>query len=653
MPLVSLDRVSLAFGHLPLLEHATLQIDRGERVSVVGRNGAGKSTLLKIVSGTQPPDTGSVWRAPGLRVASLEQDVPLSTERPVFDVVADGLGDLSTLVADYHRAAVAVAHDGSPARLDALGRLQHELEERDGWRIEQRVEMVLSRLSLPADTIVDRLSGGWKRRVLLARALVADPDVLLLDEPTNHLDIDAILWLETFLSEYQGAVLFVTHDRAFLQRIATRIADIDRGRLTSWPGDYESFVRKRDEWLANEELRQDKFDKRLAEEEAWLRQGVKARRTRNEGRVRALMAMRRERAARREQTSTVRLQIEQSQSSGQVVIEADDIGKSYGSQPVVRHFSDRIMRGDRVGLIGRNGSGKTTLLRLLIGEEAPDEGEVRRGANVEIAYYDQQREQLDPERTIFDTIGDGNDTVTVNGRSRHVNAYLRDFLFPLERAQSPVKMLSGGERNRLLLARLFTRPANLLVLDEPTNDLDLETLELLEAQLTEWAGTLLLVSHDRAFLDNVVTSTLVFEGDGRIEEYVGGYEDWVRQRPVPMPMPGLKTRPASAPGLKTGPTDETSLKTEPASATQPDLKIGPTSENRKKLSYRERREFEELPLRIEALEAEQRELGARIEDPQFYKEPAAAITATLERVQGIERELTELYARWDALDSRA
>ena len=631
MPLVSLDRVSLAFGHLPLLEHATLQIDRGERVSVVGRNGAGKSTLLKIVSGTQPSDTGSVWRAPGLRVASLEQDVPLSTERPVFDVVADGLGDLSTLVADYHRAAVAVAHDGSPARLDALGRLQHELEERDGWRIEQRVEMVLSRLSLPADTIVDRLSGGWKRRVLLARALVADPDVLLLDEPTNHLDIDAILWLETFLSEYQGAVLFVTHDRAFLQRIATRIVDIDRGRLTSWPGDYESFVRKRDEWLANEELRQDKFDKRLAEEEAWLRQGVKARRTRNEGRVRALMAMRRERAARREQTSTVRLQIEQSQSSGQVVIEADDISKSYGSQPVVRHFSDRIMRGDRVGLIGRNGSGKTTLLRLLIGEEAPDEGEVRRGANVEIAYYDQQREQLDPERTIFDTIGDGNDTVTVNGRSRHVNAYLRDFLFPLERAQSPVKMLSGGERNRLLLARLFTRPANLLVLDEPTNDLDLETLELLEAQLTEWAGTLLLVSHDRAFLDNVVTSTLVFEGDGRIEEYVGGYEDWVRQRKTSTPDVERVFRPAGAPGLK----------------------ARPTSEAAKKLSYMERREFEELPLRIEALEAEQRELGARIEDPQFYKEPAAAITATLERVQGIERELTELYARWDALDSRA
>jgi len=638
MPLVSLDRVSLAFGHLPLFEQSTLQIDRGERVSVVGRNGAGKSTLLKIVSGDHAPDSGSVWRAPGLRVATLEQDVPLSTDRPVFDVVADGLGDLSTLVADYHRTAVAVAHEGTPALLQTLGRLQHELEERDGWRIEQRVEMVLSRLSLPAETIVDRLSGGWKRRVLLARALVADPDVLLLDEPTNHLDLDAILWLETFLSEYQGAVLFVTHDRAFLQRVATRIVEIDRGRLTSWPGDYQTFVRKRDEWAANEELRQEKFDKRLAEEEAWLRQGVKARRTRNEGRVRALMAMRRERAERREEAGTVRLQIEQSQSSGQVVIDADDISKSYESQPIVRDFSDRIMRGDRVGLIGPNGSGKTTLLRLLIGDEAPDKGEVRHGANVEIAYYDQQREQLDPERTIFDTVGDGNDTVTVNGRSRHVNAYLRDFLFPAERAQSPVKMLSGGERNRLLLARLFTRPANLLVLDEPTNDLDLETLELLEAQLTEWTGTLLLVSHDRAFLDNVVTSTLVFEGGGRIQEYVGGYEDWVRQRKVQegsTPLPGL---PPSR--VRFGESRRSS----------PDL---PASGGGKKLSYRERREFEEIPLRIEALETEQRELGAAIEDPLFYKQPAATITATLERVQGIERELTELYARWDALDSRA
>ncbi len=652
MPLVSLDRVSLAFGHLPLFEQSTLQIERGERVSVVGRNGSGKSTLLKIVSGEHVPDAGSVWREPGLRVASLEQDVPLSTDRPVFDVVAEGLGDLSSLVAEYHRTAVALAHEGTPALLERLGRLQHDLDERDGWRIEQRVELVLSRLALPADTIVDTLSGGWKRRVLLARALVADPDVLLLDEPTNHLDLDSIVWLETFLTEYQGAVLFVTHDRAFLQRVATRIVEIDRGRLTSWPGDYQTFLRKRDEWLANEEVRQDKFDKRLAEEEAWLRQGVKARRTRNEGRVRALMAMRRERAARREQTGTVRLQIERSQLSGQVVLEIDDISKSYDSKTVVRHFSDRIVRGDRVGLIGPNGAGKTTLLRLLLGEEQPDEGEVRRGANVEIAYYDQQREQLDPNRSVFDTIGDGNDTVTVNGQSRHVNAYLRDFLFPPERAQSPVKMLSGGERNRLLLARLFTRPANLLVLDEPTNDLDLETLELLEAQLAEWPGTLLLVSHDRVFLDNVVTSTLVFEGDGRIEDYVGGYEDWLRQRKmaaVPAPARGLPpSRVRFGESRRSSPDLQASGggKTRPASGpAAPDI--------RKKLSYMERREFEELPARIEALEVEHRDLGGTIADPMFYKQTAATIAAALERVQAIERELTDLYARWDVLDSRA
>ncbi len=635
MPLVSLDRVSLAFGYLPLFDQSTLQIDGGERVSVVGRNGAGKSTLLRIVSGEQPPDSGSVWTQPGLRLARLDQDVPLSTDRTVFDVVADGLGELSDLVAGYHRTAIQLAREGTPALLEKLGRLQHDLEERDGWRIEQRVELVLSRLNLPPEASVATLSGGWRRRVLLARTLVADPDVLLLDEPTNHLDLEAIVWLEEFLSEYPGAVLFVTHDRTFLQRVATRIVEIDRGRLTSWPGDYETFLRKRDEWLAHETVRQDKFDKRLADEEAWLRQSVKARRTRNEGRVRALMTMRRERAARREQSGAVRVQIEHGQSSGQVVIEAERVSKAFGSKQVVRNFSTRIMRGDRIGLIGPNGAGKTTLLRLLLGELAPDEGEVRRGANVEIAYYDQQREQLDPERTIFDTIGDGNDTVTVNGRSRHVNAYLRDYLFPPERAQSPVKMLSGGERNRLLLARLFTRSANLVVLDEPTNDLDLETLELVEAQLVEWPGTLLLVSHDRALLDNVVTSTFVFEGDGEIADCVGGYEDWLRQSQaltVATSAPASATRRVAGGRVEGGPGAPSSPK---------------------KLSYRERLEFDELPARIEALEAEQRTLSGTIADPQFYKQPAGTITTALERSRAIERTLGELYARWDALDSRA
>ena len=628
----------MAFGHLPLLDEATLRIEPGERVSIVGRNGAGKSTLLRILGGEQVPDSGSVWTQPGVRIARLEQDVPLSTRRTVFDVVAEGLGDLSQLVADYHHVAVRVAEDHTPALLEELGRLQHELDERDGWSIEQRVELVLSHLDLPSEVLVDTLSGGWRRRVLLARALVAEPDILLLDEPTNHLDLKAILWLETFLAEYPGAVVFVTHDRAFLQRVATRIVDIDRGRLTSWPGDYATYLQKRDEWLANEALRQDKFDKRLAEEEVWLRRGVKARRTRDEGRVKALMAMRQERAARRDQMGTVRMQIERAQASGQLVIEAEDVSKAYEGTPVVRPFSARIMRGDRIGLIGPNGAGKTTLLRLLLGELVPDTGEVRRGANVEIAYYDQQREQLDPEKSVFDTVGDGNDVVIVNGQSRHVNAYLADFLFPPERAQSPVKALSGGERNRLLLARLFTRPANLLVLDEPTNDLDLETLELLEAQLVEWPGTLLLVSHDRAFLDNVVTSTFVFEGDGQVSEYVGGYEDWIRQRDA---------QAAEAKAAAARPSARVSRATpSPRAATDPGA--APP----KKLSYKEKREFEELPARIEAVEAEQRSLAAAIADAGFYKRQAADIAAALARVEQLERDVKALYARWDALDAR-
>jgi len=633
MPLLTLDNVSIAFGHLPLLDGVALQIERGERVSVIGRNGSGKSTLLQIINGELVPDSGVVWRAPAVRTARLEQDVILSANRPVFDVVAEGLGDLSDLVAAYHHAAVEVAGHGTEAQLERLGRLQHELEERDGWRVEQRVEMVLARLSLPADAIVDSMSGGWRRRVLLARALVAQPDVLLLDEPTNHLDIDAIVWLEDFLNEYAGAVVFVTHDRAFLQRVGTRVVELDRGRLTSWPGDYATFLRKKDEWLANESLRNEKFDKRLAEEEVWLRQGIKARRTRNEGRVKALMAMRTERSERREQMGAVRLQVEQAEASGKMVFEARGARLSYGGPDIVRGFSTRVMRGDRVGVIGPNGAGKTTVLRLLLGELEPTEGDVRRGANVQVAYYDQQREQLDPERTVFDTIGDGNDTVTVNGLPRHVNGYLRDFLFPPERARSPVKALSGGERNRLLLARLLTRPANVLVLDEPTNDLDLETLELLEAQLVDWPGTLLVVSHDRVFLDNVVTSTMALSGDGRVEEFVGGYEDWLRQR-------SAGKTPMTAQGPAAGPAAH---RKDPArQAALP-----------RKLSFNEQREFDALPDRIEALESEQRSLEARMAGAEFYKEGAAAISEAMARLDAVHRDLAAAYARWDELDSRS
>ena len=576
------------------------------------------------------PDSGNLWRQPGLRVARLIQDVPLATTQTVFEAVADGLGALAELTTAYHAAARAVEEDATPAALERLGALQHALEERDGWRLERRVELVITRLDLPADARVDTLSGGWRRRVLLGRALVAEPDLLLLDEPTNHLDLEAITWLETTLAEYAGAVVFVTHDRAFLLRLATRILELDRGRLTSWPGSYDTYLQRKEAALAAESTQQDKFDKKLAEEEAWLRQGIKARRTRNEGRVRALGAMRAERAARRELAGRVAMRAEQAVLSGKLVFEADAVTFAFDGTPIVEDFSMRVLRGDRIGLIGPNGAGKTTLLRLLLGELTPQRGEVRRGANVEVAYFDQQREQLDPDRTVFDIVGEGNDTVTVNGQSRHVHGYLKDYLFPPERARSPVKALSGGERNRLLLARLFTRPANVLVLDEPTNDLDLETLELLEAQLVEWPGTLLVVSHDRAFLDNVVTSTLAFEGGGRIQEYVGGYADWLRQRPAPLATSG---QPAPTPR----PWAEA---TTPAPAP------------RRRLSYNEQRELDALPARIDALEAEQRALQAQVAGEAFYKEPAARIAEILARLQALDGELREAYARWDALDAR-
>ena len=642
MPLLTLDRVSLAFGHLPLLDDVSVQVEPRERVCVLGRNGSGKSTLLRVLSGEQQADAGAVWRQPALRTARLDQDVPLAEHLPVFDVVAQGLGDLSGLVLAYHQAAVAVAEGATPSALEALGRRQHELEERDGWRIEQRVELVLSRLGLPADAIVDTLSGGWRRRVLLARALVAQPDLLLLDEPTNHLDIDAITWLEDFLADYPGAVVFVTHDRTFLQRLATRIVELDRGRLTSWPGDYATFLRKKDEWLANEAVLQEKFDKKLAAEEVWVRQGIKARRTRNEGRVRALEAMRAERAARREQAGVMRLQVGAADPSGRLVFEAREVCKAFDGAPVVDAFSTRIMRGDRVGLIGPNGAGKTTLLRLLLGELAPDAGEVRTGANVQVAYYDQQREQLDPEATVFDTVGDGNTTVTVGGRPRHVNGYLADFLFPPERARSPVKALSGGERNRLLLARLFTKPANVLVLDEPTNDLDLESLELLEAQLAEFAGTLLLVSHDRQFLDNAVTSTLVFEGGGLVREYVGGYQDWLRQRA------GAR---GGAAGSGSAAQAGARPRPGPAPAAASEGRRDPVE--RRRHTFNEQREFAALPGRIDALEAEVRELNERIAGPDFYKEGAAEIGRILARAEEARRELDLAYARWLDLEPRS
>jgi ATP-binding cassette subfamily F protein uup len=636
MPLLALQRVGLAFGHLPLFEDGDLQIDTGERIALIGRNGSGKSSLLRVLSGDQPVDAGTVWREPGLRVARLDQDVPVVGDRSVFEEVAAGLGELGGLVADYHRAASRVAETHDPGDLERLGQLQQTLEERDGWRLEQKVELIVSRLGLPADRRVSELSGGWRRRVLLGRALVSEPHLLLLDEPTNHLDIDAIRWLEEYLRGYPGAILFVTHDRAFLGAIATRIVELDRGRLTSWPGNYASYLQKKDAALEAESRELGRLDKKLEKEEAWLRQGVKARRTRNEGRVRALMALRAERAAYRAQSGAVRLAVDDGQSTGKLVFEAERVSKSYAGRAIIRDYSQRIIRGDRIGLIGPNGSGKTTLLRLLVGELTPDAGEVRQGSRLQIAYFDQQRELLDPEATIADSVNEGNTTVLVNGEPRHIVGYLADFLFPRERAQSPVRSLSGGERNRLMLARLFAKPANVLVLDEPTNDLDIETLELLEELIGAFDGTVLLVSHDRAFLDNIVTSTLAFDGEGTVREYVGGWADYLRQTAVRGPDRARDTADAAGSDRR--------------AATDPPANEGAS---KRKLSYHERRELAALPARIEALEIEHAAIRAEIASGDFYKSGAGHIQGVLARAESSAEELESLLARWMELEERS
>jgi ATP-binding cassette subfamily F protein uup len=634
VPILHLQQGYLAFGHLPLFEDADLRVEPGERIALIGRNGSGKSSLLKAIAGDVPLDKGTIWRAPGLKVARLEQEVPGgSGDRAVFDEVAAGLGAIGEMVAAYHHAAIDVAENPHDAdRLERLASMQQRLEREDGWNLEQRVELVIDRLDLPADRPVGELSGGWRRRTLLAKALVSNPDLLLLDEPTNHLDIDAIQWVEEYLRDFAGAVLFVTHDRAFLSNLATRIVDLDRGSLTSWPGSYAVYLEKKAAALETEARDLGRLDKKLAQEEVWLRQGVKARRTRNEGRVKALMALRAERAARRMQAGASRMTVDTADSTGKMVFEAKRVTKSYGDAVVIRGYSQRILRGDRVGLIGPNGSGKTTLLRLLVGELEPDEGTIRHGTRLEIAYFDQQREQLDPDRSVADTINNGNDTVIVNGQPKHVLGYLAEFLFPKERAQSPVKSLSGGERNRLLLARLFARPANVLVLDEPTNDLDIETLELLEELVSNFPGTVLLVSHDRVFLDRVVTSTLAFEGGGRVTEYVGGYDDYLRQRSQPSSDPVLPARDAAPP------------KQPPAEPQRP---------KPRKLTYKEQQELEKLPARIAALEEEQRRLQADIASPEFYKSPKDQIAAALARADAVQKELDAALERWVELDAVA
>ncbi|TCT23456.1 ATP-binding cassette domain-containing protein [Thermomonas haemolytica] len=626
MPLLQFQRVDFGVGGPLLLEHVDLTIEPGERVCIVGRNGAGKSTLMRLMAGELKPDDGEVRVQSGIVVARMAQEVPQDTQGSVFDVVAAGLGDLGALLARYHHAV----HAGDMA---AMAEAQALIEAGDGWDLDRRVQQVLERLELPEDAEFAALSGGMKRRVLLAQALVRAPDVLLLDEPTNHLDIAAIDWLEGFLKTFAGSLVFVTHDRGFLRALATRIVEIDRGRVTSWPGDYDNYLRRREERLHAEAQENARFDKLLAQEEVWIRQGIKARRTRNEGRVTALKAMRRERAARRELTGKVKMEAASAQASGKKVIEMTGVSQAFGGQVILRDASATLLRGDKVGIIGPNGSGKSTLLKILLGELQPDTGKVDLGTNLQIAYFDQHRSQLDDTRNALENVAGGRDFVEINGSRKHVVGYLQEFLFSPERARAPITRLSGGERNRLLLARLFAQPSNLLVMDEPTNDLDVETLELLEELLLDYPGTLLLVSHDRDFLDNVVTSTLVLEGDGRLGDYVGGYSDWLRQRPAPAP--------ATPPAAAAPKPSATPSAPPPAPAEAP---------ARKKLSYKDQRELEQLPGRIEQLETEIAARTAAMQDPAFYRQDGAAQQQANAALARLQAELDAAYARWEALD---
>jgi len=625
MPLIQLQRVDFSVGGPLLLEHVDLTIDANERVCIVGRNGEGKSTLMKLIAGELQPDDGEVRVQGGVVVARMAQEVPQATSGSVFDVVADGLGDLGHLLARYH-------HLLAEGDFDALGDVQNQIEAQHGWDLDRRVSDVLEKLELPADTDFAALSGGMKRRVLLAQALVRKPGVLLLDEPTNHLDIEAIGWLEGFLKQFEGSIVFITHDRSFLRALATRIVEIDRGQLTSWPGDYDNYLRRREERLHAEAQANALFDKKLAQEEVWIRQGIKARRTRNEGRVRALKALRRERAERRELGGNAKMSLANAQSSGKKVIELEHVHQAYGGRVLIDDLSTTVMRGDRIGIIGPNGAGKSTLLKILLGQLKPQRGEVSLGTGLEIAYFDQHRAQLNDNLNALDNVAEGREYIELNGQRKHIIGYLQDFLFSPERARAPITRLSGGERNRLLLAKLFAQPSNLLVMDEPTNDLDVETLELLEELLTEYKGTLLLVSHDREFLDNVVSGTLVLEGDGRVGEYVGGYSDWLRQKPA-----GYAVAEAAAPVAKT-----TKMET-------PSVSPG-IEKPKRKLSYKDARELEQLPARIEQLEAEMAKHAEAMNNPSFYQQDNAAIQRANDALAKVQAELEMAYARWTELE---
>ncbi|MDH4048906.1 MAG: ATP-binding cassette domain-containing protein [Gammaproteobacteria bacterium] len=625
MSLIRFEDLSLDFGEQKILTGAEFAIEPGERICLIGRNGAGKSTTLKLITGQLEPDHGEVVRKSGLVISQLAQSLPEEMHQRVHDVVRSGLTGIQALLDEYQRRS---AEDLDRQGLLDLQLLHQQIDAHGGWNIEQRVESTITELDLPAEKKMSELSGGWKRRVALARALVQKPDLLLLDEPTNHLDIVTIQWLENVVYSYEGSVLFITHDRAFLQKLATRIVEIDRGKLTSWPGDYANFVRRKEKALEDEAREHALFDKKLEQEEIWIRQGIKARRTRNEGRARALMRMREERAKRVKKDGSARIHIEEADQSGRKVVRAKNVSYSFDGKPLIEGFSTRIMRGDRIGILGNNGVGKTTLLRLLLGDLQPQSGTIKHGTNIEIGYFDQLRESLDETRSVADNVGDGKTYIKLNGKDRHIVGYLKGFLFSPKRSQTPVRALSGGERNRVILAKLFTRPANLLVLDEPTNDLDMETLEVLEDRLTSYNGTLIVVSHDREFLDNVVTSVLVFESDGRVQEYVGGYSDWLRhgrllaetENPVTPQVP---------------PANDKTVR----NATKP-----------KKLGFNEQRELESLPERIERLESELAGLQRKMADRGFYAQPHDLVKPVLEQAEAMQHDLDLALRRWTELE---
>jgi ATP-binding cassette subfamily F protein uup len=624
MPQLTLEQASLHYGTHVLLDKVDLKVRAGDRIGLLGRNGAGKTTLMKVIKGDIALESGERWVRDGIRIAYLDQSLPAAEDKDVYDVVASGLSDVGDLLARYHHCII----EGD---MDAMAQVQAELEARDGWRLAQKVESVITQLQLPENASMASLSGGWRRRVALGASLVSEPDILLLDEPTNHLDIPAIEWLEKQLQGFPGAIIFVTHDRAFLQSLAEMIIELDRGHLRCWSGSYHDFLGFRDQQLAAEERENALFDKRLAEEEKWIRQGIKARRTRNEGRVRALKAMRVERGARREKTGKATFRMESADRSGKLVAELDNITQRFGDKTVIREFSTLVTRGDRIGIVGPNGAGKSTLVKILVGQLAPTEGKVTLGTRLEVAYFDQIRSHLDPDKNLIDNVCGGQDFIEINGKRRHAISYLGDFLFAPDRVRTPVKALSGGEQSRAILAKLFSKPANLLVLDEPTNDLDVETLELLEEILLEFNGTVLLVSHDREFMDNVVTSILVLHGSGRVEEFVGGYSNWVEH------------------GGSLQALDESATEKPVRTDAKPGAPSGASETSGRKLSYKEKRELDELPDLIEAMESRQAELEQEIGEREFYQKEHDYTQMRLRELADIAAELEAAYGRWEAL----